>query len=181
MERRFDGRKCLIKHIGGNTIKDEDDFIAKINVLAAAAFEVNYQILSVPTKYSSKKKMKLLRQACRRHGGKYGHDIYLELKNKGVIHFSEKTGSTIRAMARRVALLNRKGIIFKRKRAGVYEVNWDWVLSIRKDFQMGPSVGLVRPEAEVHSYGWGPISARRVKSKARGMNVLDKQALKEVE
>lgn len=132
LERRFEGRPCLCKHFEGNTIKSENDFIAKINSLAEATFDSGYCILSGRTHYSDKMKARLLKKACRRHGGKYWYDMYTNLKNSGVIHSGSMSCSSLKGVARRASDLCRQGILFKRKNAGVYIVNWSWLLSMSK-------------------------------------------------
>lgn len=181
MERRFEGRNCLIKHIRKNTIVDDSDFLTKINLLAEASFPINYQILSVKSYFSSKQKLKLLRQALRRHGGKYFHEMYRAIIAKGTIHSGGKSTASLRAMARRVVLLNRHGIIFKRKSSGIYDVNWDWVLAVGKKKIIVPQRKPSPAKEDLKKFGWWPIAERTTKAQIISYNGVCSNAPHEAE
>lgn len=134
LESTYEG-SSIYHNLGRKTIVDEADFIQKINTLAELSFPKQYTLLSEVSNYSKKKKLRLLKTACRNNCGfKYWEPIYLQLRTKGSIHTGGNACSlkgiipVVRRLANEEKLFVRKGGL----RCGVYVVDWNWVLNSHK-------------------------------------------------
>jgi hypothetical protein len=128
---RFMGKMALKKFISKRSFSSSVELEGIVTQLAPIAHENWFKIYGLPSLFSKKRKWHILKAALRENFKHRSDEVLKRIKAVNCIHTGAKQGSVSKEVRKITLRLAREGKLFRKRKAGVYEIDWVWLLKTK--------------------------------------------------